>query len=107
MLLRLSFPPFRGGDDEKDAVYSRHTGQHILHESPVSGNIDKRNLSTRFQRGVGEPQIDRHTSGLLFRETIGIDAGQGQYQCRLPVIDVTGCRDYRHRTSTPMVACRA
>jgi hypothetical protein len=45
----------------------------------------------RSRLAVGEAQINRYSTPLLFLQAVRIDASEGLHQCGFPVIDVA-CR---------------
>ena len=93
MFARLRLDGLVGGDDEQQQIDAACSGQHILDEALMPGDIDK----ARRLREVREAQIDGNAAALFLFETIGIDAGEGADQRRLAVVDVSGgADDERH-----------
>ncbi|HYS50141.1 MAG TPA: hypothetical protein VEM36_15320, partial [Xanthobacteraceae bacterium] len=90
MLAALRHGAVVGGDDEQDEIDAGDAAQHVADEALVSGNVDEADALTRFDRQVGEAQVDRHAAPLLLGQPVGVDAGERLDQQRLAVIDVAG-----------------
>ena len=84
---------FVGGDDEQRGVDAADTGQHVLDEALVAGDVDDADVCPAGQRQPGEAEIDRHRPRFFLGQAIGVDAGEGLDEGRLAVVDVTGRAD--------------
>ena len=90
VLARLRHHPFVSRDDEEREVDPGRAGQHGAHERFVSRHIhDTDNPDVRHLERC-ESQVDRDPAALLFRESIGVDAGQRANERGLAVVDVPG-----------------
>ncbi len=67
-------------------------GQHVLDETFMTRNVNKANAHVA-EIEIGKTNIDSDAAPLLFRQAIGIDAGQRAHQRGLTVIDVAGSAD--------------
>ncbi len=92
MLPRLGHHRFVGRDHEQNAVDPGRAGEHVADEAFVARHVHERDLHVAELR-VHEAEVDRDAPGLLFRQPIGIDAGEGTNERTLPVIDVTSGTD--------------
>ena len=92
MFARLRHHAFIGGDHQRDHVDAVRARQHVLDEALMPGHIDKADAHVA-QIEIGKANVDGDAAPLLFRQTIGVDAGQRAHQRRLAVIDVTGRAD--------------
>ncbi len=91
VLLRLRHHPVVGGDDDdQEEVDAPRAGDHSSDEPFVSGDVDHRDLPTIRQAQTGIAQLDRDPPGLLFRQPVGVDAGERGDERRLAMVDVTG-----------------
>ena len=89
MLAGLGHDAIVGGDDQQGEIEAGGPGDHVAHEAFVSGDIDEAELQ-RPGVEVGEAQVDGDAPGLLFREAIGGDAGEGLDQAGLAMVNVPG-----------------
>ncbi|HEV3105387.1 MAG TPA: hypothetical protein VGZ01_06850, partial [Trinickia sp.] len=96
MLERLLFGSFWRCDDEKQQLHARGTGEHVMQEALVTGNVNDAGFDTVREAQRRKAEIECHASLLLFDEPIGIVAGQCDDERTLAVIDVPGCSDYVH-----------
>ena len=64
------------------------TGQHVADEALVAGHVHERGHDVPCELDVGEAEVDRDPAGLLFREPIGVGAGERAHQRALAVVDV-------------------
>ena len=93
----LRLDPFIGGNYEQHQVDAAHARQHVAHKALVTGDIDEAQPnpaaigSGEFE--VGKPNVNRDAAPFFFFEAVGINAGQGFHQRRLPVIDMSGRAD--------------
>lgn len=85
MLASLRLDGLVGGDDEQQQIDATCSGQHILDEALMPGDIDKAKIAE-----VREAQVDGNAAALFLFETIGINAGECADQRRLAVVDVSG-----------------
>ena len=109
MFLRLRLPPFARIDDEQAGRHTTHPGQHVAEEADMTRHVDEAHRCTRRQRGVGEAEVDGQAPPLLLLQPVGVGAGQRQHERRLPVVDVPGGGDDRHRSgavASPTSAAR-
>ena len=70
-----------------------NSGDHVADEIFVARNIDNSRMNPIGQIQFSEPEVDRDLSRLLFRQTIGIGAGERFNERALAVIDMTGSGD--------------
>ncbi|MNV36077.1 hypothetical protein D3C71_1275410 [compost metagenome] len=61
--------------DQQSVIDTAHPGQHIGEKLFVSWHIDKPEHAAIGLRPVGIAKIDSHTALFLFRQTVGIHAG--------------------------------
>ena len=92
MLARLRHRPIVGGDDQQQEVDAGSAGEHVVDQLLVAGHIDEaEHIVSIFairQGRIGVAEIKRDAARLLFRQTIGIDAGERLHQRGLAVVDV-------------------
>jgi len=82
-----------GGDDEDGQVDAGGAGQHVLDEALVAGHVDDAE-AVLAQVEDGEADVDGDAAGLLLRQAVAVDAGEGLDQRGLAVIDVSrGAQD--------------
>src|ERR1700694_1849568 len=97
MLFGLRHPTIVRGNDKEHDVNRAETGDHIANEIFVTRDIDNSGMDLLAVRSVeiqfGKSEIDCDLPGLLFRQTIGVAAGERFDQCALAVIDVARGRD--------------
>ena len=99
MLLGLRHPAIVGGDDQQREIDGADAGDHVLDEVLVARHVDDAQTKGRRRRRrgrqlqVGKAEIDGDAARLLFRQAIGIGAGQRLDQRALAVIDVAGGGD--------------
>ena len=85
--LRLRFDRFVRGNHQHHQIDAAHPRQHITHEPLVPRHIHKPNSNLpKIQER--EPQINRDSSPLFFRQPIRISSGQRLDQRRFAVIDM-------------------
>ncbi len=89
MFARLRHDGIVGRHHEDGQVDAGGAGQHVLDETLVAGHIDDAEAEGR-QIEDGEADIDGDAAGLLFRQTIAVDAGQGLDERGFAVVDVSG-----------------
>jgi hypothetical protein len=94
VLLGLRHDALVGGDDEKGHVDPRGTGEHVLDEPFVTGDIHHAGLEVYAQGERREAQIDRDAAPLFFLPAIGVHAREGLHQRGLAVVDMAGGADY-------------
>ena len=93
MLAGLGLDGFGGGDHEQHHVDASGSGEHVAHEALVAGDIDEAEADVVGELKVREAEVDGDAAALLFGEAVGVGSGEGFYQRRLAVIDVTGSAD--------------
>ncbi|MPN09882.1 hypothetical protein SDC9_157175 [bioreactor metagenome] len=64
-----------GGDDEQCEVDAGGTGEHVVDQLFMAGNVDKAERATCRQRGVGIAEVERDAACLLFLEPVAVDPG--------------------------------
>ena len=79
MLTRLGFYGFVGGHDKHDQVDPSYPRQHVAHETLVARHIDEPYTHAFAEIQVGEAQVNRDSTPLLFLQTVGVGAGQSQH----------------------------
>ena len=75
--------------DEHDKIVSRCPGEHIADESLMTRHIHDSKFEL-LEGQTGKTNVDRHTTSLLFGQSIGINPSQRPHQGRFPVVDVPG-----------------
>ncbi len=98
VLARLRHHAIVGGHQQQREVDAGGAGQHRVHQAFVAGHVDEADALAR--RCVEEriTQLDADAALLLFRQTIGVHAGECPHQRGLAVVDVTGrADDHRER----------
>ena len=93
MLFSLWHPAVVRGDDEQREIDRPDTCNHVAHKIFVAGNIDNPNMKF-FTVGCveiqfSESEIDRDATRFLFRQTVGIGAGERLDERALAVINMT------------------
>jgi hypothetical protein len=73
--------------DEQDGVDAARAREHVAYETLVTRHVDERDPDSLPLR-VRESEIYRDPATLLFRKTIGVDAGQRADERGLPMVDV-------------------
>ena len=76
MLASLRFDGFSRRDDEQHDVDSGGSGQHVAHEALVSGDVHEPEPEVIGDVQVRETEVDGDAAPFLFREAVGIDAGE-------------------------------
>ena len=101
MLARLRHDAGVGGDDEQREVDAGRAGDHRAHERFVARHIDDAELADALEDERRESEIDRDAAPLLFRQPVGVHAGERADERRLAVIDVAGgSEDHWRRAPT-------
>ena len=90
MFARLRHDAFVSGDDEEREIDAGRAGEHRAHERLVAGNVDDAGHTDVRQVERREPEVDRDAASLLFRQSIGVDAGQCTHERGLAVVNVAG-----------------
>ena len=98
MLSGLRHDTLVGGNDKQGKVNTADTGQHVLDETLVTGDIDDANLTTAGELEPGEAKLDGHAPLLLLLEPVGVYPGEGFNQERFTVVDMPGSTHYEHNT---------
>ena len=96
VFLGLGLPAFGGGNDEQARVDGADAGEHVLEKADVAGHVDERDPVAGRQLRPCEAEVDGEPASLLLREPIGVDAGQGEDEGRLAVVDVARGGDDVH-----------
>src|SRR6266540_4916901 len=91
MLMRLRPGALAGVDHEQEEVDPGCAGNHVVDEALVAGDVDDREPAPvrQVERRVAE--VDRDPARFLFRQPVGVLAGQRPDEPRLAVVDVA-CR---------------
>src|SRR3954468_8037095 len=93
MFLRLRHPSVVRRDDQKREIDRADARNHVANKILVPGHVHDSNTKklavVRPDIKMGKAELDRNLTRLFFRESIGIDAGQGLDQRALPMIDVS------------------
>ncbi len=92
------FHPSVAATTNRQASTAPTPGQHVADEADVAGHVHERQLPPRRQRRPGEAEVDGETPGLFLGEAVRVDAGEGEDQRRLAVIDVAGGGDDVHQS---------
>ena len=82
-----------GGHHQQDEVDPRRPGHHGVDQLFVAGDIDEAQDLARGQGLVGIAQVEGDAAGLLLRQAVGVDAGEGAHQGGLAVVDMAGGPD--------------
>ena len=93
MLAGLRHDAVVGGDHQQHEIDAGRARQHVVHQLLVARHVDEADDLPIRARPVGEAEIEGDAARLLFRQAIGIDAGQRAHQRGLAVIDVAGGPD--------------
>jgi hypothetical protein len=88
VLARLRHRAVVGGDHQQHEVDAGGAGEHVVDQLFVAGHVDEAEHRTIRQRRVGVTEVERDAARLLFRQAVGIDAGEGFHQRGLAVVDV-------------------
>ena len=101
----LSAPAFIRRDDEEHGGNRADAGEHVRDKPLMPWYVDECDL-----RPIAEPrpcvaEVDRHPAATFLRPSIGLHSGQRADQCGLAVVDVSGRRDYVHRSSISRPVC--
>ena len=89
MLAGLRLDGFIGGDHEEQEIDSAHTGEHVLDEALVAGDIDKSQAQGGCEFEVREAQIDGDAAAFFLLQPVGVDARERLDERGLAVIDVS------------------
>src|SRR6266508_2564424 len=86
--------------DEQEEVDAGCAGDHVAHETLVSGDVDQRQSPPVRQIERRVAQVDRDAALLLLRQPVGVLARERAHEPRLAVVDVPrGADGQRHRAS--------
>lgn len=99
MLTRLGHRPFVGGDHQQRKVNATGSGEHVLDESLVTGDIDDAHLPPGWEGEPGESEVDREAALLLLTQAVRVNPGERADEGALAVIDVPGGPDDVHGSS--------
>jgi len=90
VLARLRHYPVIAGHHQQGMVNPTDPGQHVGQKLLVPRHVDKsQHLAIRL-RPVGITQIYGHAALLLFRQAVGVDAGDRLQQGGFAVVNMTG-----------------
>jgi hypothetical protein len=98
---RLRHYTFVCRNHEGNDIDTVRSGQHVLYESFVTGNINETDAHVS-QIEVRKAKIDRDAALLFFREPVRITSGKRAHQRALAMIDVTGSADDNGFHKCPM-----
>ena len=93
MLAGLLHDTFIDVHDQQDQVDAADTGEHVVDEFLVTGNVDDPGHAAIGQLEGCEAEINGYPSFLLFFQAVGVDTGELVDQDRLTVVNVTGRAD--------------
>ncbi len=96
MLVGLRHHPLIRRDDEERGIDAAHARQHIVDEALVARHINDADFTSAREFQPREAQINRHATGLFFRQPIGVDTRKSGDEGRFAVIDVTRRTDAAH-----------
>ena len=90
MLARLRHHPIIAGHHQQRVIDTANAGQHIGQKLFVTGDVDKTQHPPVGLRPVGVAEVDSHPARFLFRQAIGVDAGNRLQQRGFAVVNVAG-----------------
>ena len=90
MFPRLRHDPFIRGDDKQDQVHADDAGNHIVDKLFMARNIDDAGTVSVRKVKIGESEVDRYASPLLFLPPVCIAACQSLNQRGLSMVYVPG-----------------
>jgi hypothetical protein len=93
VLARLRHRPVVGGHHQQHVVDAGGAGQHVVDQFFVARHVDEAQHGSVGQRRIGVTEVERDAARLLFRQAVGIDAGERLHQRGLAVVDVTRSAD--------------
>ena len=65
---------------QQGEINGSYPGQHVIDEPDVAGHIDKAKTATGFCIRVGEAQVNRQATLLLFLQPVGVNARKCLHQ---------------------------
>src|SRR5438105_2760177 len=80
---------YQTGRTEAIFGFAHGAGEHVLDEALVAGDVDDAEAEVAEVEG-GEADVDGDAAGLLLRQPVAVDAGEGLDERRLAVVDVAG-----------------
>ena len=92
VLARLRHHGLVGRDDEQDGIDAADSREHRAHEALVTGHVHERQGHVTDGR-VGEAEFDADAAGPLFRQPVGVGAGERLDERALAVVDMPGRGD--------------
>ncbi len=98
VLACLRLDGFVGGDDQEDGVDAGGSGEHVLDETLVAGDVDETDVAE-----MSEAEVDGDAAAFFFLKTVGVDAGEGSDERCLAVIDVSCCADDERNVCVPLL----
>ncbi|MDR6357840.1 hypothetical protein Q3H58_004511 [Pseudomonas psychrotolerans] len=93
MLAGLRHDAIVGRHHQQGQVQATGPGQHVVHETLVSGHVDETGQLAIAQVSVDVAQVDGDAARLLFPAPITGNTGQGLDQRGLAMVDVAGGAD--------------
>lgn len=94
VLFGLRHPAIVGGDYDEGEVEGSDSGDHVVDEVGMAGDIDDADLQV-LTLGAGEAEVskaklDSDSALLFFGQTVGVDSGQCLHEGGLSVVNVAG-----------------
>src|SRR5262249_30974982 len=74
-------------------IHIADTGQHVLDEALMAGDVDEAGDPAVRQRHIGKAEVDGEAARPLLRKAVGVDTGESAHQRGLAVVDVSGRRN--------------
>ncbi len=90
MLTRLRHYAVIAGHHQQSVINAANARQHVRKELFMPRNINKAQHAAIRLGPVGIAQIDGHPALFLFRQAVGVNAGNRLQQRGFSVVDVTG-----------------
>jgi hypothetical protein len=87
-----------GSHHQQRMVHIADAGQHVPDEALMARYVDEADDPAFWQRQISEAKVDREAARLLFRQAVGIDAGERAHQRGLAMVDMSGRRDDHGRS---------
>ena len=90
MLMGLGHDPFVAVDHQQNQVDAADTGQHVVDEFFVAGNVNHPGMVAIGQVKRREAEVNGDAALLFFFEAVGLNAGQRLDQLGFTMVNVTG-----------------